>query len=651
MFDRRSIRYPLIRLIVTTVAAAIGLALVIDAIVMLGNVRRDIERSLTAAASAAATAASAAVVFHDAAAAKEALQVIDGFPEIKAAAIYVNEGYRLASYGDDGLLPPNANALGPAVPDVPPLAASAALHLPIVVDGQPAGTVFVDARLDNYWHTYRTSVATTILVSLSAGALALFLAMRFLGRIIRPVSLLAEAANEARLQQDFTPRPIAAPDNEIGDLVHNFNALLTEVDAGRKSLQAHQDELERLVEERTAELSVAKEEAEEANRGKSRFLAAASHDLRQPIQAISLFEHALGKTPLNEEQRRIAAYLAQATRSLAEILNTLLDVSRFDSGIVQAHPERVAGTALFRDVETEFAPLALAKGLRFKLFFPDREIVLLTDVELLHCVLRNLIGNAIKYTETGGVLVGLRRRGGDAIIQVWDTGIGIAPEHVEVIFDEYFQVGNPERDRTKGLGLGLAIARRSVRILGGRLTCRSRPGKGSLFEVSIPLAGETDQPAGPTSSREADAASAAGKVAGIRVVVVEDDVMSAKAIELALDAFGMSVTTFPSAELALTDPRTDQADFFIADFRLPGKNGVQFLDAVQTRRQRPLRATLLTGDASDPAMSSRASNWRVCVKPVNVAALIAEIEGQTSGADSATGSICGDSLGMGRRCR
>jgi len=146
---------------------------------------------------------------------------------------------------------------------------------------------------------------------------------------------------------------------------------------------------------------------------------------------------------------------------------------------------------IFHRIDTEFSPLARVKGLRFKFFFPQQGLVLFTDQKMLLNLLRNLIDNAFKYSETGGVLVAIRSRGDRALIQVWDTGIGIAPEHIEAIFDEYFQVGNPQRDRARGLGLGLSIVKRLAKTLGCEVGCRSRPGKGSVFEFQVPLLDES----------------------------------------------------------------------------------------------------------------------------------------------------------------
>ena len=234
-------------------------------------------------------------------------------------------------------------------------------------------------------------------------------------------------------------------------------------------------------------LAYAKREAERANLAKTRFLAAASHDLRQPVTAIKLFCDSLSKTPLTQEQQQIAHYLSQSAAGMAELLESLLDVSAVDAGQLEPRIRMLPVLDLMARIETGFAPIAQSKSLRFKLSFPERNTVLYSDEQLLVRLLGNLIGNAIKYTERGGILVGVRRRGDHALFQVWDTGRGISLEHISGIFEEYYQVGNPERDVAKGLGLGLAIALRLARLLGTEIRCRSRLGHGSVFEFSLPL--------------------------------------------------------------------------------------------------------------------------------------------------------------------
>jgi PAS domain S-box-containing protein len=378
-----------------------------------------------------------------------------------------------------------------------------------------------------------------------------------------------------------------------------------------------------------AELVTAKESAEAANLAKSRFLAAASHDLRQPIQAIRLFEAALDQAGLSKEQKQVHNYLSQSVKSLGVILDALLDVSKLDAGMVPISPEPIPIEDLFRAIDTEFAPLATAKSLRFKLYFPQASISLLTDVKLLHILLGNLIGNAFKYTGAGGILVGVRRRGKRALIQVWDTGMGIAPENLGKIFDEYFQIGNSERDRIKGLGLGLAIARRIASLLGTEVVCHSRLAAGSVFEFSLPLA----DTAPPEASTPAEGAStfavAASSLTGRHIVVIDDHALVAEATKLTLESYGLRVTTYGDAEEALENPGITNADFYISDLSLPGMNGVQLLGAIQQRSNKPIKAVVLTGNtAPDQIEMIQSSGWKVLYKPIDLPTLLAAIEEQ-----------------------
>jgi PAS domain S-box-containing protein len=263
---------------------------------------------------------------------------------------------------------------------------------------------------------------------------------------------------------------------------------ITERKRNEAELERHRNHLEKLVEDRTHALSIAKETAEAATRAKSRFLAAASHDLRQPISAIGLYNDALALSGLNEGQKRMSLNLTRSVESLGEMLNELLDIAKLDAGKLVPQPAVIQSGELLGMIASEFDSVALEKHLSLNLFCPRRDLALFTDKNLLLTILRNLIGNAVKYTIQGGILVSIRQRDNRALIQVWDTGIGIAPEQLDLIFEEYFQAGNFERNRAKGAGLGLAIVKRVSEALGNRVSCRSRLGSGSVFEISLPLA-------------------------------------------------------------------------------------------------------------------------------------------------------------------
>ena len=216
------------------------------------------------------------------------------------------------------------------------------------------------------------------------------------------------------------------------------------------------------------ELIAARQAAENANLAKTRFLAAASHDLRQPLQAINLFHETLVKTGLNEQQEKISRHLSASLCSLGELLNKLLDISRLDADMIKPQPVAIRADELLETLDAEFSAQAQKKKLRFNLFCSLPGLVLFSDANLLTDLLRNLVGNAVKYTEQGGILLSIRRRGDCALIQIWDTGVGIDAEHLDLIFEEYFQVSNPEQASCQRRWAGPGYCQAAERIAGYR---------------------------------------------------------------------------------------------------------------------------------------------------------------------------------------
>jgi PAS domain S-box-containing protein len=245
----------------------------------------------------------------------------------------------------------------------------------------------------------------------------------------------------------------------------------------RKQAETHLAEAHR-------QLLLKKEEAERASEGKSRFLAAASHDLRQPLHALTLFATELAAQVAKPRNRKLASQIVTAAGAMAELLDALLDVSRLDIRALQPQRKAVALGPLLETIADGHRKSALAKGLR--LVCRPTQLWADTDPHLLRRMVGNLVSNAVRYTSKGGVLVGVRRRGGQLRIEVWDTGVGIDADHLPFVFHEFYQVGNPERDSAKGLGLGLAIVDRLGQVLQHPVAVRSREGRGSVFAITVP---------------------------------------------------------------------------------------------------------------------------------------------------------------------
>jgi PAS domain S-box-containing protein len=237
------------------------------------------------------------------------------------------------------------------------------------------------------------------------------------------------------------------------------------------------------------ELVAARQRAESSNAAKSRFLAAISHDVRQPLHAQALFLDVLSNTGLSARQQELLDSANDTAKSCEDMLNTLLDFSRFEAGIVTPSLQSIPLQPLLNKIEREFGPQADAKGLVYR--SRETALVVTSDPMLLELILRNFVSNAIRYTERGGLLITCRQRGTEALLEVWDTGVGISYADQPVVFREFFQVGNPELNSQKGLGLGLAIADVLARALDHRLSLDSKPQRGSVFRLSIPLAGHS----------------------------------------------------------------------------------------------------------------------------------------------------------------
>lgn len=361
-------------------------------------------------------------------------------------------------------------------------------------------------------------------------------------------------------------------------------------------------------------LTVEKETAERANAAKTRFLAAASHDLRQPLHAMGLFVSALSERVRSVTTRKLVSQLALSTEALRGLLDSLLDISRLDAGVIQPHITHCCVQALFDKLAHDNAVTASEKNIRLK--FVTTRAVVRCDAVLLERIVRNLVANAIRYTERGGVVVGCRGRGAQVCIQVWDSGIGIATHNMDKIFHEFYQIGNPERDRSKGLGLGLAIAQRLARLLNHRIGVASILGKGSVFTLTVPRSTEKQ------ATTELAARVTPGRLPFALVVVIDDELAIREATQTLLLDWGCNPVLADSAETALAclDRRPQ---VIIADYRLrDGKTGVEVIELIHARYGGDIAAILITGDTAPIRLrEAQASGYYLLHKPLAPAQL------------------------------
>ncbi len=381
---------------------------------------------------------------------------------------------------------------------------------------------------------------------------------------------------------------------------------------------------------RTADsLRIAKDNAEAASRAKTQFLAAASHDLRQPIQALSLFVatlEAIARRPglTGAEVGHVATKLQLALNNLGRLLNGMFDLSRLDSGTVSVVRRPVPVADLLRDIHNAFAGPAQAKGLALKVVMPH-QLWVDTDPVVLSRVLSNLVSNALRYTEQGRILVGCRRRAGHVEIQVFDTGIGISAAEQQKIFSEFYQVPDVARERERGMGLGLSIVQRSVQLLGGEIRVRSTPGKGSVFTLILPRAAV--QASAPLPA--AAGAHALDVMDGVdtvlardrrAVLVIDNDPEVRESMQRLLQVWGYHALVAANVDEACKAARQNRESLalVLSDFSLDdGITGIDVIDAVQRDINLEVPAIIITGDTSaEPIEQAASRGYKLVYKPI-----------------------------------
>ena len=453
-------------------------------------------------------------------------------------------------------------------------------------------------------------------LALGVGLLGLlmagFLAIQLGEGVVQPILRVSRMISQVG-SGDLMARIREMPGDPLYDLQVSLNQMATQLAWGR-------DELEQRVANVTAELRDKKNEAEDATRAKSRFLAAASHDLRQPTHALGMFVARLSQLPLEGPVKQLVARVDESVRAMQDLLDDLLDVSRLDAGAVVVNLRPVAVGAVLQLVAKALEPLAAEKGLRLKV--RPTSAWVLTDGVLLHRMVMNLVHNALRYTDAGSVLVACRisADGQVARLEVWDSGVGISLEHQTDIFREFYQVGNSGRDRAYGLGLGLNIVQRSAALLGHQLRVRSAPGRGSRFSISLPRA----EPTGVATEAATNEAAAIVSLEGTRVLLIEDDAFARTAVVELLESWGCTVFAGHTA-LAAMAAHEQHADWdvILSDYRLSaGDNGLLAIERLRAYAGRDVPAGLMSGDTDSALMqAAKQANLPLLHKPVRPAKL------------------------------
>lgn len=477
---------------------------------------------------------------------------------------------------------------------------------------QLLGHVLIEFSRESLLQRERDMLLAGLAVTLGGLLFGGFLAVRLGRGVIHPI-LRVSRMIERIGHGELSARGEVLPDDPLRDVQQGLNQMAERLEAGR-------DELEQRIAMATLALREKKEEAETATLAKSRFLAAASHDLRQPTHALGMFVARLAQLPHDAETRHLIGNLEASVRATQDLLDALLDISRLDAQAVPVQLRPFALADIFEPLRAGLTLTALEKGLRLRI--RPTGVWLMSDPTLLSRIMLNLVVNALRYTNEGSVLVACRVAGDGkhARIEVWDSGIGIAPEHHQAIFKEFYQVGNMERGRGKGLGLGLNIVERTAHLLGHRLQLRSRLGHGTRFSMQVPLV-----PLGAEMGQRSPLrVETFDDLAGLVVLVIEDDALAREGLVGLLASWGVVVGAAEDLSTALWQLEKGLIpDVIVSDYRLrDGENGIEAIRQLRVATGHSIPACLMSGD-TDPTLMQAAKDASLTLlyKPVRPAKL------------------------------
>lgn len=369
----------------------------------------------------------------------------------------------------------------------------------------------------------------------------------------------------------------------------------------------------------------ARDTAQKATEAKSRFLAAASHDLRQPLQSLGLYLSTLNILSQDPKALKIGGRMESALDSMKELMDTLLDVSKLESGSIEPKKYAFSAQSILNDILTDCGPIAEDKGLT--LICEPTEINIYSDIALLKRILENFVSNAIRYTDKGTITLLCEIDGGHLTFSVKDTGVGIPEDALEIVFEEYYQLGNAHREQGKGLGLGLSVVKHIASLLEHDLDVQSTVGKGSTFSVRVPISNETEileSPNAKTNAKPADAELPT-------ILCIDDNEAVLDSLTLLLDTMGYDIFLAGDGTEALAHINSGlKPDIVLSDYRLPGDNGIEVIQKLRANLPTNLPAIMMTGDTSGAKIrQSGLEQLEVLSKPVDVKQLISFIETMT----------------------
>ena len=474
------------------------------------------------------------------------------------------------------------------------------------------GSAFVEIGKDRLNGEKFEMLGLDLFILLLVLMATVLIAMRMSRRIILPVMEMSDGVRS--IGEGYLDTQIS------GNKIQELDALASGINQMARQLQQDRNTLQQRIDDATQELRRKKEEAERANFDKSRFLAAASHDLRQPMHALGLFVGELQSRLDTPDQRKIASKVEESVEALSSLLDSLLDISKLDAGIVIPQIQGVDIDAMVKRLAQDFVTVAQRKNIT--LHFRSVNATVLSDPVLLERILLNLLGNAIRYTpQNGTVMLACRLRGDMVRIEVRDNGIGIPQEEQQNVFREFVQLANNARDRSKGIGLGLAIVDRLCRLLHHPLSLRSAPGLGSTFAIDVPRTLGVEELLAEPQAQIA-VSYKHDRLENLRVLVVDDDTLVRFSTAGILESWGCSVSVAEDLQVAVGRYTDERFDLVICDYRLPDGDGLMLVDIINEMPGIRPAFILVSGDTA-PEILLAANRCEVYLmhKPVRPAKL------------------------------
>lgn len=636
---------PLQRKISTIVAVGMAAVTVLTVLYFfvfdIGNLKRDLGEEIRVLARITAARSAAAVAFGDGINAAENLKTLELRSSIQHACIYDQSQQLFASYRrpHSPFEPCPASAAPQIAASLAQLSDRIEVIEPIARKNQQLGFVIITADLSSIAERKHNWLLTSALVIVFAPFITYLMTLRLKSSVVKPILDLADVMDQVRSSNNLSLRARVLGQDEVGSLGESFNEMLRIIETNNRDLE----HLYRVSVEKSAEAEAAAASLQIRNQQIKDLFGGAAHDLRQPLQAMAIFVQTLGRKIHDPEQLVIVEKLRQATQNLSGLFKEVLDVARYEFDQQVAATQSVPIKPLLNKLYLEFEAMAQEKGLRLHFFTPDNKI--LAHAILLERIVRNLLSNAIRYTDKGGVLLGCRKRGNNLAIEVWDTGRGIPLNQQEQIFHKYVQVSEEDRDVRGGFGMGLAIVKQFVDSLGYQLSVHSVPNRGTVFRLLVPLVNSGRRPAklnprpAPRTPMPAHTTPvlppAQLKMADmrerkeLRILLLDDHDDVRWGIKQHLEEWGFAVNDFPSQEeaAAFYQGGGKKPELIISDYEIgPAHTGLQAIDQLRRTLGEATPAFIVTG-ADDPDIwqSIASSGFFALSKPFKPARLRALI--------------------------